>query len=266
MRGLIPYGVALLALYGTAARSIAAQVHARWLADRGIHPLPAYGAVLSTVACAGGWYLGIGAWLPDGAAAVVVALAVGGGTGVAAVVGDRWCVHQCGKRRRAPYASYAPSSSTRSRPAGAAAGHEPAEGGRWGIPLARERWYHWARSAAGARWGPGGLTTLAVLEELVYRGVLSALCLRLPAPPAAVALAAVTVAFGLSHAYGGWPQALAKSVVGALFLGAAATATLLAAVTAHVLFNLAACFPVHTGYTGAARAGAMPRETAGEGR
>jgi hypothetical protein len=86
------------------------------------------------------------------------------------------------------------------------------------------------------------LTTTAILEELVYRGVLLRVCFLLQNPALVVAAILVTEsAFSLLHVHFGWPHVFAKtplSVIAAM--ATLLSGTVLPAVLAHIVFNLIA--------------------------
>jgi membrane protease YdiL (CAAX protease family) len=80
---------------------------------------------------------------------------------------------------------------------------------------------------------------IAVFEEVIFRGFLLSVCLRLAIGPAVLATLGLVAAFALSHIWFGWIQVAAKTP-----LAVVTTATVLltggivAAIAIHVLFNV----------------------------
>lgn len=201
-----------------------------------MHPFPAYVVVLGTATALGGSVTGFALLVPNSLAQAFVASAIGVIAGVVSVYLNAGVLRGWSKLNRAVQRSRTPVNLGNTAP------DQPQFllADTWGLPLVRRNWLRWALSAANARWSLGRLTVLAVLEEWVFRGVLVALCLRLPPVGMALGLFAVTLAFGVSHSYAGWGEAVAKSIVGGALLGTALTAGTSAAVVAHILFNTTA--------------------------
>ncbi|WP_167756569.1 CPBP family intramembrane glutamic endopeptidase [Amycolatopsis sp. CFH S0740] len=85
----------------------------------------------------------------------------------------------------------------------------------------------------------GWLLSVAALEELVFRGVLVQAALLLPGIGwQAVAIAAGTVIFALSHVFFGWSQVLAKLPLSAVaILQTLLTGSVCGAIATHGIFN-----------------------------
>lgn len=84
----------------------------------------------------------------------------------------------------------------------------------------------------------GWLLAVAVAEEILYRGVLTAVALALPTGWNVLALILLTAMFSVIHISFGWAQMIAKLPLGVLALIATlALGTILPAITAHCIFN-----------------------------
>jgi hypothetical protein len=82
------------------------------------------------------------------------------------------------------------------------------------------------------------LLGVAVLEEVLYRGVLVDLSLELPVAAAVACIAASVLAFAAAHVYWGWIEMLAKLPLGLAALAASLPfRVVLGAIAAHVVFN-----------------------------
>jgi membrane protease YdiL (CAAX protease family) len=82
------------------------------------------------------------------------------------------------------------------------------------------------------------LLAVALLEEVLYRGVLVDLSLELPVAAAAACIAATVIAFAAAHVYWGWIEMVAKLPLGlAALLASLPFRVVLGAIAAHVLFN-----------------------------
>lgn len=87
------------------------------------------------------------------------------------------------------------------------------------------------------------LLAIAVLEEVLYRGVLVDLSLELPLAAAVICIAGTVLAFAAAHVYGGWVEVLAKLPLSLAALAASLPFGAVAgAVAAHVLFNTRSWF------------------------
>jgi hypothetical protein len=83
------------------------------------------------------------------------------------------------------------------------------------------------------------LLAVAVLEEVLYRGVLVDLSLELPVAAAVACIAATVIAFAAAHVYWGWIEMLAKLPLGlAALLASLPFRVVLGAIAAHLVFNL----------------------------
>lgn len=85
------------------------------------------------------------------------------------------------------------------------------------------------------------LLVIAILEEIIFRGVLLQCCLLLPVSIAGGAMVMTVICFGASHAGFGIYQMISKTLLGALCLMAALTChTVLPAIIIHCYLNWAA--------------------------
>lgn len=83
-----------------------------------------------------------------------------------------------------------------------------------------------------------GLAAVAVVEELVFRGVAAAVLLRVTRNPLVI-IAASAAAFGMIHWSGGMSQVLSTATVGALFMALyLETGSLPAVMSAHFIVNV----------------------------
>lgn len=206
------YGLAILLVYGLSSYSLAGELHQRWLARRGVRPVPVYCGVLAFVVAWGALLLDVRGLAGDDPIGWLAALPAGVAAGAIAGWADRAILRGHARRllRR---------------------GRSPAVRSDRGIgrpSFRRDEFPLWAAIA------------VAALEELVYRGMLVRASLLVdPGGLAALALVGTVVAFGLSHVWFGWAQVRAKLPLGALALAVTlATGTVLAAIVAHVVFNV----------------------------
>jgi membrane protease YdiL (CAAX protease family) len=196
------YVVAAVAVYSLACAPTAALVQSLVPAKRRPPFLPVYlGTLLAVAAVAG-----VALRLPGlrWSSWTVVAVVVGLAAGEVAVRADAWIRRSLTRRTR-----YVPAM----RPAVAAP------------PMA-------AHATLALLLG------VAVLEEVLYRGVLVDLSLELPVVAAAACIAATVVAFAAAHVYWGWVEMLAKLPLGLAALAASLPfRVVLGAIAAHVVFN-----------------------------
>ncbi|HEY6797035.1 MAG TPA: CPBP family intramembrane glutamic endopeptidase [Kineosporiaceae bacterium] len=244
-----------LLLAGCSGMPLASAVHARWLKGRGVRIVPTHVLTLGVVVVTGTALLGPGwignlvadptggsgpaswtGWVPwaaAGAAGVVV-------FAVAAPLDLAICrAYQARHRPTVATAARRPvEGAARLRPVGLAAGrpaaalnNRVASNRRWS-PTAHDRELH-----VGLAW----LLASAAAEECSFRGFVLHQVAAFPGWDRAVAIAAVTMAFALSHLFFGWIQVLAKLPLSVLATAAAlATGSVLAPLVGHVLFNLQA--------------------------
>ncbi len=82
------------------------------------------------------------------------------------------------------------------------------------------------------------LLAVAILEEILFRGVLVDLARTLPVALAVACIAATTLLFAGSHVYQGWQEVLAKLPLGIAALAASLPLqTVVGAIVAHSIFN-----------------------------
>lgn len=242
----VPYGLALLVVYGLGSFSAAFHLYSRYLVHSRISFWNVYAAVMLIVVASG--FLLVDPARIFGASPLgwVLAAPVGLSMGWAACRADR------AVRRRARRRWLNPR---RNGPAAA-----PGRTGEvnWGLRVRVTRasapdagprrrpisLYKDQRAvAAGLVQGPLGLWSLiavAALEEVIYRGLLVQVCWLIPNQAlAALALAGTVAMFALTHVLFGWEQVLAKLPLGSLaLLATLITGSVLAAVVAHVIVNV----------------------------
>jgi len=228
------YGTTLLALYAGAPFALSAHLQGRW----GGRFLAIHCGVLAAVVVAGMVLLRPGEVVGGSPLGWLVALPLGAVAAPLVIRADRELT-----RRLARLAARRPASTPRP-PGRATVATRPILTGHPGR----------RRALGGGRGGllrpdlTGGpmplalLATAAVLEELVYRGILVRLALDQEAGAMVVlCLAGGTVAFILGHGFLGWTQLVAKIPLGVAALGLRlATGTVLAPAVAHALFNASA--------------------------
>jgi Type II CAAX prenyl endopeptidase Rce1-like len=225
------YALTALFLWGTTGMAVASHVHGRWLEDRRkVSTVTVYLIVLGLVAGSGMAVLGTavvwnGDWMGLGAS-----LPIGLLVGMLAWHSDVHLGRTLAPRTRTT--PRRPVHVSRVRPIGMASGSRAAH------RVAVNRWGARDRDAATQI----TLTRLlagAMLEEIVYRGVLVQIAITEASRWATVPLLLIAVvAFGVSHLPFGWSQALAKLPLSILAMAATlATGTIVAAVIGHVLFN-----------------------------
>ncbi|MEV6239795.1 type II CAAX endopeptidase family protein [Lentzea sp. NPDC051838] len=222
------YGLTTLFLWGLVAMALASHGHGRWLEGRvRVSTVTVYLAVLGVLSASGVWLLGPSVWWRGDLLGLLFAVPAGVLMAVLTWYADTTLVRRLVKPKPRPVRT----TTGRARPIGMAAGGKPE-------PRRTNQWRDSDRDAA-TRIGVGSLVTGAVLEEVVYRGVLVRIAFETPVWSAVVLLVLAVFAFALSHLPFGWPQAVAKLPLSVLAMVVTlATGTLLAAVIGHVLFNL----------------------------
>ena len=210
------YGVAVLAVLIPSASTVAARLHTRAGALARVPFARVHAAVLAVVTAWGFAVLPSSPLFAPGRAFGVTAVALGAVIGAGTFALDRHLLRRARGTPRPRARPTAPLSLGRTT-----AGWRPAPGTAGGFDLP-------ALVVAGA------------LEEVLFRGFLVDLSLRLPgrvAPAAAVA-AGIGV-FALGHVAFGWREVAAKLLLGTAALAAVfATGSVLGAVAAHVSFNV----------------------------
>lgn len=232
------YGIAILVLYSLASFSLAAQIHARWLAPKRVSFILTHCLVMAGIVA---WGLLI--FEPSvifGRSPTVWALSVPLGVvaGAVSLWGDRLIVLRLLRRealRAGPRFSAVATESPRQRRDVPEAG-PPTRRKTIGVPRLQQE----LRPADERRFGFMPLVLAAALEELVYRGLLVQTCFLLPNRFwVAVGLAATTMFFSLSHLPFGWPQVFAKFPLGVCTTAlAVALGSVTPAIVAHLVFNI----------------------------
>lgn len=222
------YGHAIFVVYSLGAASFAASMGLIGGLRR-FSFLQLYLAVLTGATAWG--FLILPAGVPDGGSLQSIALFAGLGAvlGVAAMRCDRAIV----RRSRLDAVMRDPSVLV----GVSLARRATAAPGRQGVKP--------AAPSGSAIYGAGalaGLIAVAALEELVFRGFYTRLCLGLPnLAAAALGLVAVTLFFATLHIRFGWIQVLAKAPLGVLALGVTlASGNIIPAIVLHATFNLGA--------------------------
>ncbi|WP_269859374.1 CPBP family intramembrane glutamic endopeptidase [Streptomyces sp. RPT161] len=253
------YLVAVLVLWGLAPMALASHLHGRWIEPKApqVPALAPYFVIMSGLVVLGlrlegpgmltdGWWPGLVASVPLGY--LIGRLAWHTDRRITARLAGRWGAAGRPRAHRA---------SGPGRPVGIAADGKDSREVREAVPSNR-----WSRTeqARETRVGLWWLVVGAVLEEMVYRGALGHIALRIvPWPLGAMALAAVSVTFALSHLPFGWGQAIAKLPLSVFTLAATlATGSVLAAVIGHTWFNVRVFVHYQTAF-GSKTAGRRPR-------
>jgi len=228
-----PAAVAAAVTVSFGVRDLAGRARARIHAGAAVRTA-VHIAVLTAVAAYGVVVVGTAGWSWS-VETVVAAVLAGSVGGVLAVRLDQRLTRRA--FRRTITASCGLATAPPVRPLA-----RPGTGRRQrGLARAASTSASWLRADDFTAVGAIGLVTIAVLEELVFRGVLTEAALRLGHPVlTAGGLALACAVFGVGHAaFGG--QLTAKTVLGVVALGVLlVTGALLAAVLVHVIMNLAA--------------------------
>jgi len=240
-RSVRAYGLAILIVYGLSSFSLASELHQRLVARRrSVSVFAVYCALLAATALCGAVTVGVADLAPGSVLAWVASVPVGVAAGAAALRCDRAVMQRARRRRRGRAVRDAGPGRPRRLDAPRVAA--PAWSGRRGArrSVGTHRFTRDLRfEGDAATTSTGVMAAVAVLEELIFRGFLLVVCLRLPDGLTALAILGLVTAFALSHIWFGWPQVVAK-----LPLGVIATACVLVvggvvvAVVTHVVFNL----------------------------
>lgn len=243
------YGIAVLVLNGISASSLAALLHRRWAADRGIRYSYVYSLVMLIIVLWGGLILDSRP-LVGSPRSWLLGILLGGVGGVLATQADR-AIRRLADRR------YQEPSTFRAGRRGAH--QEPRRLGtinRNGTPygpnlqVLDDQVKHY-----GFTLWP--LVAVATLEEMIYRGWLLEVCRLLPSGAlSGVAVVATVLAFSLLHLPFGWPHVVGKTPLGVLALiGVLLTGSVVAAIVAHICFNVQVWHEQRTSRLGFAHAG-----------
>jgi hypothetical protein len=240
------YGIAILILYSLGSFSLAAQIHARWLAPGRISLMVTYCAVMAFAAIWGLLIFEPGQIFGGSAAVWILSIPVGLVAGLLAVWSDQAIVRRLSRREpplRTPRLNgedLRPNSARRESNLPYLGDVPEIRLTTRGKAVGAPRLQGELQSPEGRRFGLSSVVLAAVLEEIVYRGLLVQVCFLIPNGLwVGLGLAATTLFFSLSHLPFGWPQVAAKSPLGLLALSAALSlGSVLPAIAAHLVFNL----------------------------
>ena len=235
------YALAILILYGMSAHAVASFAYTSYFAQRHINFWLVYNGVMLCVLGWGSLLFDLRQLFGDSALMLVVSVPVGLATGIISTSLDRKITRQLLQRRAA---GARPLRSTRQipRPLVVRSVGAPGSSGTAKKKMsARQQDRQRVLREVDAQ--PPGLRStsgVAILEELLYRGLLVRACFLLPSIIlAAPALLATSLIFALSHIRYGWPHALAKLPLSLLcLLVVLATGSVLGAIVAHLYFNI----------------------------
>ncbi len=233
--------LAAVVVLGCAGVTLAAHLHTRWPALRRVPMLGLHLAAGLVVVAGGVALTGVDVLVPTSVDVwrLTAGVVVGPLFGIAVVRADRRITAWWGARsgHAVRDARALGLRSAKARPAGVAVSTTAARTRRTGLIEARN---DFAPTSADLRVRLWLLVSVAVVEELVFRGVLVSLALRAPGPVLVVAgVLGAQLAFAVSHVFFGWGQVLAKLPLAAACAAAVLlTGTVLPAVVAHVLFNV----------------------------
>ncbi|MFF7725405.1 CPBP family intramembrane glutamic endopeptidase [Streptomyces sp. NPDC008001] len=237
---------AALALCGASCLTLAAHLRTRWLARLGVRFMPVHVCVMTVLAAAGIAALGprgiaTGPLWPGAAGPVA-----GAACGLLVIRSDAALTRWSAARARARPGTAARGSARRPqetrvravRPV-RAPGASPGDGPRRRVMGIAKGRGGYVPTADDYRVGLGWLLAVAVLEELVFRGVLLRMALRPGNEGLRVAgIVGVVAMFALSHIFFGWAQVLAKLPLSVLATAATlVTGSVWAAAVTHMVFN-----------------------------
>ncbi|GGX74254.1 CPBP family intramembrane glutamic endopeptidase [Streptomyces hiroshimensis] len=248
--GLTPdtrtYMWAALALCSASCLTLAAHLRTRWLAHRGVRFMPVHVCLMTVLTAAGIAALGPGGIATGPLWPGAAGLAAGAACGLLVIWSDGAVTRWSAGRARARTTTAGRGSARRPQEARVrsmrpvrAPGASPGDGPRRRVMGIAKGRGGYVPTAEDYRVGLGWLLAVAVLEELVFRGVLLRMALRPGHDGLRVAgVVGVVVMFALSHIFFGWAQVLAKLPLSVL----ATTATLItgsvwAAAVTHMVFN-----------------------------
>jgi Type II CAAX prenyl endopeptidase Rce1-like len=249
VRILIPdansYGLALLVLYSLSSIALASQLFRRLFAARGMRVLDVYSAVMFLPCLWGMVLFSPEALLGARGLACALGVPVGLAAGAAATWSDRRLIRALNRN------SVAQRKPSKDRSVVGMSGIESQtlhwqstastidRAPRRILGVNRSQW-RYNPVLVQREFGLRTVITVAVVEELVYRGVMVQACFLLPGRGwAAVALVGLVAAFALAHIWFGWEQVLAKLPLSAVAMASVlALGTVVPAVIAHVFFNL----------------------------
>jgi CAAX prenyl protease-like protein len=235
------YGIAILILYSLGSFSLAAQIHARWLGPKRVGLMVIYCAVMAFAVIWGLLIFDPGQIFGGSTTVWIVSIPIGLVAGLLAVWSDQAIVRRLSRRVPLLRTPRLNSEDARLDAARVEAnlrylGDVPETRLTSGKSVGSPR----LQSPESRRFGLLSVVLAAVLEEIVYRGLLVQVCLLIPNGMwAGLGLAATVVFFSLSHLPFGWPQVAAKSPLGLLALSAAlGVGSVLPAIATHLVFNI----------------------------
>jgi membrane protease YdiL (CAAX protease family) len=231
------FGLVILVVYSLCSFSLASTLHSRWLAKRNVDFFLVYTAVLVLTVAWGCALLGFG-WMAGGTPLWwALGLPLGGGLGLLAERLDRAIVRRFARRNLAGSGRPARlDSQARTRVVTQVT--PLTRPSRRGVRSVQS--HHLAvENLRPVLWS---MVTIAILEELVFRGVLVQLCFLVgDAYLRGALLLLTTVVFALSHIQFGWPHVWGKAPLGLFaLLATLLTGSILPAILAHLLFNVRA--------------------------
>jgi membrane protease YdiL (CAAX protease family) len=262
------YSTVVLLLSGLACFSLATHIHSRWLAARGVSFAAVHCSVLAVICAAGTTVVSPAALLPRSLERAAFSLAAGAAAGWLSVRADRAVVRFLSRRellRGRRVTEHAAGASRRRFAHDVSTTLRPVTMAVRGSGVSR-RTVGLIRSEAVRPYSGGGPVLLAAflvsgaLEEVVFRGLLLQLVLRLHHVAAvAAAVAGLAAMFALGHIFFGWAHVLAKTPLSILTtIVTLALGSVLAAIAAHVVFNLAAALEARDHAVPACREAAPP--------
>lgn len=223
------YAVAIVAVGGLSSAWLAGAVHGRYLAGRPGAYLPCY-AVLMALLCAVAALVVVPAVRLPSSGALLASVPAGIAGGALVV----WAERQLRQllRRSAQH-----RAERRVAPPPPRAEMRRTVGLRGSAALVRPDMASGGASATTLR---ALLIVVAILEELIFRGVLLYLALHVPLIGAGVVVL-LTLTFALTHVQFGWTEVACKLPLGAVSTTIAlATGSVLGAVLCHVVVNVRA--------------------------
>ncbi|MFE1765207.1 CPBP family intramembrane glutamic endopeptidase [Streptomyces angustmyceticus] len=231
--------LAALALCAFSCLALASHLHVRFFDHHGVHTLQVYAGILAAVTGSAFLILGPAALLRAPGWGLAAGLVLGTGAGPLIAAADTAITRRLGRRTASRVARPVRGPAARpqaraTRPVGQAARLTGAKPTR----SADRRWTPNRRDTDVALplvW----LVTVGVLEEFVFRGVLTGVAMALPGwGTRTLVLTLATAAFALSHIFFGWAQVVAKLPLSLATLAITlATGNVLGAAVAHALFN-----------------------------
>lgn len=234
------YGLAILVIYGLSSSALAVRLHSRWLSNLGLEFLHTYSIVLAFTGMWGLLIFEAQSIFSSSPIRWVLSSAIGLALGPIAVWSDR-AINRFLFRRRKPENAYTNNKSqqliyNRQRLIQVKA----KRGG--GLNQIAKRGTVSSRDTNGSdleKMTLWSLLTVAVLEEIIFRGWLITVCFSLPGKIwVAIGIFITLIVFCLSHIQYGWLQVIGKLPLGVVALvPVLITDSVSGAITAHLFFN-----------------------------